>query len=69
MSIPAVRSFVRLDRVNNGISRVKFRIAYDVGSEVIIEPGTTLRRARERLAAILASNKHAAQREGLEVTS
>lgn len=58
--IPTVLSFVRLERQADGVSRVKFRVRYDTAEGKVDEPGTTLRKARERAAQILARNPHAA---------
>jgi hypothetical protein len=59
--IPKVKSFVGLERVSNGVSRVKFRVVYDEPGMIVREHGTTLRKARERLAQILHRNPHASQ--------
>lgn len=62
MNIPTVQTFVTLERLADGVSRVKFRVRYDTAEGRIDEPGTTLRKARERAAQILARNPHAAYR-------
>lgn len=58
--IPTVKSHVTLERMADGVSRVKFRVRYDTADGQVDEEGTTLRKARERAAQILASNPHAA---------
>ena len=59
-TIPLVKSFVKLERLADGVSRVKFRVRYDTAEGKVDEPGTTLRKARERAAQILARNPNAA---------
>lgn len=58
-TIPSVKSTVTLERVADGISRVKFRVRYDTDEGKVDEDGTTLRKARERAAQLLDHNPHA----------
>ena len=57
--IPSVKSFVTLERQADGVSRVKFRVRYDTAEGKVDEPGTTLRKARERCSQLLNKNPHA----------
>lgn len=59
-AIPTVKTHVTLERLADGVSRVKFRVRYDTDEGSVDEDGTTLRKARERAAQILARNPHAA---------
>lgn len=68
MSVPHVLSFVQIQRVANGVSRVAFRVAYDEKGSHVREKPTTLRKARDRVSEILAKNKHARHAENITVT-